>query len=239
VLILEGYGLTETSAASFVNRPDRFRFGTVGLPLPGTQARTDQDGEVLIRGPGVMRGYHDLPEETAAALDEDGWFRTGDIGELDQDGFLRITDRKKDLIKTSGGKYVAPQSIEVAFKAVCAYASEIVVYGEGRPYCVALVALDPEPVADWAAAHGLGQLPFAELAGHQQVRALIAGDLEQVNRRLPRWETIKRFAILPRQLTVEDGDLTPSLKLKRRVVIASHGELLASLYDDASTGATA
>jgi long-chain acyl-CoA synthetase len=239
VLILEGYGLTETSAASFVNRPDRFRFGTVGLPLPGTQARIDPDGEVLIRGPGVMRGYHDLPEETAAALDEDGWFRTGDIGELDQDGFLRITDRKKDLIKTSGGKYVAPQSIEVAFKAVCAYASEIVVYGEGRPYCVALVALDPEPIADWAAANGLGQLPFAELAANQQVRALIAGDLEEVNRRLPRWETIKRFAILPRQLTVEDGDLTPSLKLKRRVVTARHGDLLESLYDDASTGATA
>jgi long-chain acyl-CoA synthetase len=237
VLILEGYGLTETSAASFVNRPDRFRFGTVGLPLPGTQARVDQDGEVLIRGPGVMRGYHDLPEETAATLDEDGWLHTGDIGELDQEGFLRITDRKKDLIKTSGGKYVAPQSIEIAFKAVCAYASEIVVYGEGRPYCVALVALDPEPVASWAAANGLGQLPLAELAAHQQLRALIAGDVEEVNRRLPRWETIKRFAILPRELTVEDGDLTPSLKLKRRVVCARHGDLLESLYDT-STGAT-
>jgi long-chain acyl-CoA synthetase len=205
--------------------------------LHGTQARVDQDGEVLIRGPGVMRGYHDLPEETAATLDEDGWLHTGDIGELDQEGFLRITDRKKDLIKTSGGKYVAPQSIEIAFKAVCAYASEIVVYGEGRPYCVALVALDPEPVASWAAANGLGQLPLAELAAHQQLRALIAGDVEEVNRRLPRWETIKRFAILPRELTVEDGDLTPSLKLKRRVVCARHGDLLESLYDT-STGAT-
>ena len=231
VLILEGYGLTETSAASFVNRPDQFRFGTVGPPLPGTQVRIGEDGEVLVRGRGVMRGYHQLPEETAATLDGDGWLHTGDIGELDQAGFLRLSDRKKDLIKTSGGKYVAPQSIEVLFKAVCGYASELVVYGDGRPYCVALVALDPEAITAWAAANGLGDLPFAELAAHERVRALIAADVEEVNRRLPRWETIKRFAILPRQLTVEDGDLTPSLKLKRRVVTARHHDLLESLYD--------
>jgi long-chain acyl-CoA synthetase len=233
VLILEGYGLTETSAGSFVNVPDRFRFGTVGHPLPGTQVRIADDGEVLVRGPGVMRGYHNLPEETAATLDEDGWLHTGDIGELDE-GFLRITDRKKDLIKTSGGKYVAPQSIEIAFKAVCAYASEIVVYGDGRPYCTALVALDPEAIAAWAAENGLGHLSLAELAVHEQVRALIAGDVEKANRRLPRWETIKRFAILPRELTVEEGDVTPSLKLKRRVVAARHRDLLESLYDDPS-----
>jgi long-chain acyl-CoA synthetase len=149
VLILEGYGLTETSAASFVNVPDRFRFGTVGHPLPGTQVRIATGGEVLIGGPGVIRGYHNLPGETAATLDQDGWLHTGDIGELDEAGFLRITDRKKDLIKTSGGKYVAPQRIEIRFKAVCAFASEIVVYGEGRPYCTALVALDPEPIGAW------------------------------------------------------------------------------------------
>jgi long-chain acyl-CoA synthetase len=234
VLILEGYGLTETSAASFVNRPDRFRFGTVGLPLPGTQVRIADDGEVLVRGPGVMRGYHNLPEETAATLDGDGWLHTGDLGELDDAGFLRITDRKKDLIKTSGGKYVAPQAIEIAFKAVCAYASEIVVYGEGRPYCTALVALDAEATASWAAKNGLGHLSFAELAAHEQVRALIAGDVEEANRRLARWETIKRFAILPRELTVEEGDVTPSLKLRRRVVTAKHRDLLESLYDDSS-----
>jgi long-chain acyl-CoA synthetase len=232
VLILEGYGLTETSAASFVNRPDSFRFGTVGPPLPGTQVRIADDGEVLVRGPGVMRGYHNLPEETAAALPGDGWFRTGDIGALDDDGFLRITDRVKDLIKTSGGKYVAPQSVEIIFKAVCPYASEIVVYGEGHPYCTALVALDREAIGPWADEAGMGQLSFAELAGHQQVRALIAGYLEEANTRLPRWETIKRFAILPRELTVEDGDLTPSLKLKRRVVTAKHRDLLESLYGD-------
>jgi len=234
VLILEGYGLTETSAGSFVNVPDRFRFGTVGHPVPGTQVRIADDGEVLVRGPGVMRGYHNLPEETAATLDQDGWLHTGDIGELDDEGFLRITDRKKDLIKTSGGKYVAPQSIETTFKAVCAWASEIVVYGEGRPYCTALVALDSEAITPWAADNKLGHLSFAELAAHEQVRALIAGDVEKANRRLPRWETIKRFAILPRELTVEEGDVTPSLKLKRRVVAARHRDLLESLYDDPS-----
>ena len=239
VLILEGYGLTETSAASFVNRPDRFRFGSVGLPLPGTQVRIADGGEVLLRGPGVMRGYHNLPEATAETLTGDGWLRTGDVGELDGDGFLRITDRMKDLIKTSGGKFVAPQSIEILFKAVCPYASEIVVYGEGHPYCTALVALDPEAIVPWSRANGLGHLSFADLAAHQQVRALVAGYLEETNSRLPRWETIKRFAILSRELTVEDGDLTPSLKLKRRAVAAKHRDLLEALYDDASPAAEA
>jgi long-chain acyl-CoA synthetase len=238
VLILEGYGLTETSAASFVNRPDDHRFGTVGRPLPGTEARIGDDGEILIRGPGVMRGYHNLPEETAATLAGDGWFRTGDVGELDGDGFLRVTDRIKDLIKTSGGKYVAPQSIEIAFKAVCPYAAEIVVYGEGRPYCTALVALDAEAIGGWANEHGLTDLPFAELAANEQVRTLIAGDIEQANSRLPRWETVKRFTILQRELQVESGDLTPSLKLKRRAVVAKHRDLLESLYDEPSPVAT-
>jgi long-chain acyl-CoA synthetase len=238
VLVLEGYGLTESSAASFVNRPGDFRFGTVGRPLPGTEARIADDGEVLLRGPGVMRGYHDLPEETAAALTGDGWLHTGDVGVLDADGFLRITDRMKDLIKTSGGKYVAPQSIEVAFKAVCPYASEIVVYGEGRPYCVGVVALDPEAVASWAQDNGLGRLSFAELAVDERVRALIASSLEETNSRLPRWETIKRFAVLAHELTVEGGDLTPSLKLKRRAVAAKHRDLLESLYDDTSEAAS-
>jgi long-chain acyl-CoA synthetase len=230
VLILEGYGMTETSAASFVNRPDRYRFGTVGQALPGTRVRIADDGEILIRGPGVMRGYHNLPEETANALTADGWLRTGDAGELDADGFLRITDRLKDLIKTSGGKFVAPQRIETFFKARCAYASEIVVYGEGRPYCVALVALDAEAIRPWARQHALGHLSFAELAAHPQVRALIAGPLEETNHALPRWETVKRFALLRRELTVADGDLTPSSKLKRRAVTAKHLDLLDGLY---------
>jgi long-chain acyl-CoA synthetase len=238
LLILQGYGLTETSAASFVNLPDRFRFGTVGPPLPGTEVRIAGDGEVLIRGPGVMRGYHNLPEETAATLDQDGWLHTGDVGELDERGLLRITDRKKDLIKTSGGKYVAPQAIEIRFKAVCAYASDIVVYGEGRPYCTALVALDPEPIGSWARDHGLGDLPLAQLAANEQVWALIGRSINEVNRRLPRWETIKRFAVLPVELTVEQGEVTPSLKLRREVVTARYRDLLDSLYDDAAARAT-
>jgi long-chain acyl-CoA synthetase len=236
ILILEGYGLTETSAASMVNRPSNCRFGTVGQPFPGTAARIAEDGEIQLRGPGVMRGYHNLPDETKESFTADGWFRTGDIGEIDADGFVRITDRKKDLIKTSGGKFVAPQAIETTFKAVCPYASEIVVYGEGHPYCVALVALDPETITEWASANGLDGLSFAELAGHERVRALVARYLEEANSRLPRWETIKRFAVLQRELTIEGGDFTPSLKLKRRAVIAQHRDLLESLYDDESAG---
>jgi long-chain acyl-CoA synthetase len=237
VLILEGYGLTETSAASFVNRLDSFRFGTVGQPLPGTEVRIADDGEILVSSPGVMRGYHNLPEETAAAMTGDGWLRTGDVGQLDDGGFLRITDRIKDLIKTSGGKYVAPQSVEITFKALCPYASEIVVYGEGHPYCTGLVALDPEAIGSWAADNGLANRSLAELAADARVRTLIAGYVEQTNSRLARWETIKRFAILPRELTVEDGDLTPSLKLKRRVVSAKYRDLLESLYEAAQPAA--
>ena len=144
ILILEGYGLTETSAGTFVNRPDHYKLGTVGLVFPGTDVRLAEDGEVLLRGPGVMTGYHGLPEQTAEALTDDGWLRTGDIGELDADGFLSITDRKKDLIKTSQGKYVAPQAIEVLFKGACALASQIVVLGDGRGYCTALITLDED-----------------------------------------------------------------------------------------------
>jgi long-chain acyl-CoA synthetase len=239
IVILEGYGLTETAAGTMVNRPTNYRIGTVGQPLPGTEVRIADDGEILLRGPGVMRGYHNLPDETKESFTDDGWFKTGDIGELEGDGFVRVTDRKKDLIKTSGGKYVAPQLVGIAFKAVCPYASEIVVYGEGHPYCTALVALDAETMTAWADENGLGDLSFAELAAHERVRALIAGYLEETNSRLPRWETIKRFAILPDELRVEDGDLTPSFKLKRRSVIAKHRDLLESLYDDESAGVSA
>ena len=143
ILILEGYGLTETSAASFVNVPDKFKFGTVGPPLPGTQVKIAEDGEILIKGRGVMRGYHNLPEQTAETL-KDGWLYTGDIGELDSDGLLRITDRKKDLIKTSGGKYVAPQNIESKFKMICPYVSQSLVHGNNRNFCVKLMTLDKE-----------------------------------------------------------------------------------------------
>ena len=229
ILVLEGYGLTETSAATFVNRPDHYRFGTVGLPFPGTQVRLDTDGEVLVKGPGVMQGYHQLPGQTAEVMTHDGWLRTGDLGEV-VDGFLRITDRKKDLIKTSGGKYVAPQGIEVRFKAVCPYASQIVVHGDGRNYVSALITLDADAMATWAESNGMADLPYEELVGSPQVRSMVDNYVAQLNAGLPRWETIKRFEILPRDLTVEDGDLTPSLKLKRRIVERKYADVLDGLY---------
>ncbi|NED99881.1 AMP-dependent synthetase/ligase [Phytoactinopolyspora halotolerans] len=227
--ILEGYGLTETSAAIFVNTPDRNRFGTVGPPLPGTEVKIADDGEVLVRGGAVMRGYHGLSELTAEVLDEDGWLRTGDIGEL-EDGFLRITDRKKDLIKTSGGKYIAPLKIEVIFKAVSPYASQIVVHGDGRNYCTALVTLDPEAIQDWAKHHDLGHLSYAELTQASQVRELIQGHIDELNTRLDRWETIKKFEILPHDLTIESGDMTPSMKVKRKAVEKRYMDVLDRMY---------
>ena len=230
LLILEGYGLTETSAACAVNLPDGFRFGTVGPPLPGTEVRIAADGEVLVRGPGVMRGYHGLPEQTAEALDADGWLHTGDIGELDDDGLLRITDRKKDLIKTSGGKYVAPQPIEIAFPVLCPLASQFVVHGDGRNYCTALVTLDPDALAQWATANGVAETDPAALARRDDVHAVVAAAVKELNAGLNRWETIKDFRILDRDLTVEAGELTPSLKLKRRVVEARYREVLDTMY---------
>ncbi len=236
IVIAEGYGLTETSAGTFVNRPPQVKFGTVGLPMPGTEVRIAEDGEVLLRGPGNMRGYHNLPEETAATLDADGWLHTGDIGELDDEGFLRITDRKKDLIKTSGGKYVAPQNIETQFKAVCPYASHMVVHGDGRNYCTALIAVDPEAIVPWQEQKGLAELGYAELVTRPELRAMLAEHVEELNRQLPRWETIKEFAVLPADLTIEAGELTPSLKMKRRVVEQKYRELLDGMYAGARTG---
>jgi long-chain acyl-CoA synthetase len=230
VLILEGYGLTETSAGSFVNRPEDYRFGTVGRVFPGTEVRIADDGEILLRGPGVMEGYHNLPELTTQVLDRDGWFHTGDIGELDPDGLLRITDRKKDLFKTSGGKYVAPTSIESQFKALCPYVSEIIVHGEGRNFCTALVVLDPDAIARWAEHNDLAGKPYGELVTSEPVRKLVAGYIAALNDRLNRWETIKKFVVLERELSIEEGEVTPSLKVKRKAVEQKYRDRLDALY---------
>ena len=227
--ILEGYGLTETSAATAVNLPDDTRFGTVGPPAPGTQVQIAGDGELLVKGPGVMRGYHNNSEQTAEVFTDDGWFRTGDIAELDR-GYIRITDRKKDLIKTSGGKYVAPQKIEVIFKAVSPYASQIVVHGDGRNYCTALITLDPDAIASWAEHNDLAGTPYPDLVATVQVHELVQGNVNELNARLERWETIKKFEILPQDLSVEEGDLTPSLKVKRRVVEKKYADTLDRMY---------
>ena len=229
--ILEGYGLTESSAFSFVNPPHDNRIGTVGPPGPGTEVRIAADGEILLRGPGIMRGYHHNEEATGEVLSADGWLSTGDIGEI-HDGYLKITDRKKDLIKTSGGKYVAPQKVEGIFKALCPYVSQIVLHGDGRKFVSALVTLDEEAIAGWAEKNGLTGKSVEEIAGSDQVRTLISGYVDELNSKLERWETVKKFAILPRDLSVDSGELTPSMKVRRKAVITAHRDILDGFYTD-------
>ncbi|PVE12411.1 AMP-dependent synthetase/ligase [Streptomyces scopuliridis] len=229
--ILEGYGLTESSAASFVNPGEAYRTGTVGKPLPGTEVRIADDGEILLRGPGIMAGYHRLPEKTAEVLEPDGWFHTGDIGELSPDGYLRITDRKKDLIKTSGGKYIAPAEVEGQFKAVCPFVSNILVLGADRNFCTALIALDEPAILGWAAENGLTGRTYAEVVASPAAERLIAGYVKRLNEGLQRWQTIKKFRLLPRDLDIEHGELTPSLKLKRPVVERTYKDLIEEMYE--------
>jgi long-chain acyl-CoA synthetase len=228
--ISEGYGLTETSAGNFVNRAEHLKIGTVGQPLGDLECKIDEDGEVLLRGVPVMRGYHNLPEETAAAFTEDGFFRTGDIGELDDEGFLKITDRKKDLVKTSGGKYIAPSHIEGLFKAICPYTSQAVVVGQARNYCTMLVTLDPDAIAAWTAGTPLAGRSYEEIVTSQEAHAMVAGHVEELNTKLNRWETIKKFTILPRDLTIEHGEVTPSMKIKRRGVEQNFADEIDKMY---------
>ena len=230
VLVLQGYGLTESSAATFVSRPEAFRFGTVGLPVPGMEVRIADDGEILLRGRGVMRRYHNLPEATAEVIDAKGWLHTGDIGELDPQGFLRITDRKKDLIKTSGGKYVAPQALESRLALHCRYVGQVLVHGNNRSFCAALITLNESEIRAWAREAGLEGKTLDELAQEPRVRDLFQSAVQELNESLPKHEAIKKFAILPAEFSVETGELTPSLKLKRRIVEQRYAPLLASLY---------
>jgi long-chain acyl-CoA synthetase len=228
--ILEGYGLTESSAASFVNPGEAYRTGTVGKPLPGTEVRIADDGEILLRGPGIMEGYHGLPDKTAEVLESDGWFHTGDIGELSPDGYLRITDRKKDLIKTSGGKYIAPAEVEGQFKAVCPYVSNILVHGADRNFCTALIALDEPSILGWAEENGLSGKPYAQIVAAPATVEMVDGYVKKLNEGLQKWQTIKKFRLLPRDLDVEHGEITPSLKLKRPVVEREYKDLIEEMY---------
>ncbi|MER5523241.1 AMP-dependent synthetase/ligase [Streptomyces sp. NPDC002677] len=230
VHILEGYGLTESSAASFVNPGEAYRTGTVGKPLPGCEVRIADDGEILLRGPGIMQGYHGLPEKTAEVLEADGWFHTGDIGELSPDGYLRITDRKKDLIKTSGGKYIAPAEVEGQFKAVCPYVSNILVHGADRNYCTALIALDEVAILEWAKENGLDGKSYADVVAAPATVEMVDGYVKELNEGLQRWQTIKKFRLLPRDLDVEHGEITPSLKVKRPVVEREYKHLIDEMY---------
>ncbi len=236
MVILEGYGLTETSAGACIVRLDDPVFGRVGPPIPGTEVRIAGDGEILLRGPSVMRGYHHSPEATGEVLSPDGWLATGDLGEIDDKGRLRITDRKKDLIKTSGGKYIAPQPIEVLFKAVCNLASQIVVHAEGRNYATALVTLDADALVQWGRTHGLADAEYAALAAHPGVHAQVRASVEHLNSRVNRWETVKDFRILDHDLTVESGELTPSMKVRRKVVESTYRPVLDSMYATSARG---
>jgi long-chain acyl-CoA synthetase len=229
ILILEGYGLTESSAGSFVNLPDSYKMGTVGHIFPGSEVRLGEGDEIQIKGPGVMDGYHNLPEETEKSLTDDGWLRTGDKGEVDADGFLRITGRIKELFKTSGGKYIAPPAIESKFKAICPYASQFVVFGNERNFVVALITLDPDAMTDWAKENGVSG-DYAEIVASDACQEMVAGYVEELNSRLNRWETIKKWKLLDHDLSVESGELTPSMKVKRNVVEDNYASVIDGFY---------
>ncbi|MGP9610979.1 MULTISPECIES: AMP-dependent synthetase/ligase [unclassified Corynebacterium] len=215
--ILEGYGLTESSAASCLTRPQTYRAGYVGPPLDGVEVRIADDGEVQLRGQGVMDGYHNNPEATAEVLDADGWFSTGDIGEIDEEGRVRITDRKKELFKTSNGKYVAPAQIEAKFKGLCPVASQIVTVGDDHSFVSALITLDDEAVTAWAARQGLSG-SYKDIVRAPETREMVQGYVDELNSHLNRWEQVKKFTILHRDLGVEYQEVTPSLKLRRKVI---------------------
>jgi long-chain acyl-CoA synthetase len=230
LLILEGYGLTESSGAGFINRPDNYKLGTVGLPFEGTEVRISDAGEVQFRSDCVMAGYHHLDDATAKALSDDGWLSTGDQGKLDDDGFLTITGRIKELFKLSNGKYVAPPAVEAKFATLCPYASQFMVFGEGRNFAVALVTLDADSISGWAKDNGLGDKPYAELTKSDAVHNMIDEHVQKLNASLNRWETIKKWAVLSEDLSVEGGQLTPSLKVKRGVVAEQNKETLNGFY---------
>ncbi|HEX5089182.1 MAG TPA: AMP-dependent synthetase/ligase [Nocardioides sp.] len=230
ILILEGYGMTENAAGATVNHPDDYKMGTVGPAFPGSEVKLGEGDEVLIRGPHVMEGYHNLPEETAQALDADGWLHTGDKGAIDADGFLTITGRIKDLFKTSGGKYIAPSAIESKFKALCPYASQFVVFGDEKNFCVALITLDEDAMKVWAEDNDMAGRSYSEIVSSEQVRTMVGDYVDELNSKLNRWETIKKWELLDHDLSVESGELTPSMKVKRNVVEANNKSRIDSFY---------
>lgn len=226
--LVEGYGMTESTGVIAVNRPDRSLVGTVGEPLPGIEVKLDEDGEILTRGPHVFKGYYQDPEQTARAIDPEGWLHTGDVGAWEE-GRLKIVDRKKDLIITAGGKNIAPAYVENKLK-FSAYIQDAVVIGDRRKYLVALVLIDEDNVTKFAQDNRLPFATFAELTQTPEVVKLIAHEVDQVNRTLSQVESIKRFALLPRRFYEEEGDVTPTKKVKRRNVETRYAELVESLY---------
>ena len=232
VPILEGYGLTETSPVISVNTPARLKLGTVGRPLPGVEVKIADDGEILTRGPHVMRGYYNKPEATREAITPDGWFKTGDIGVLDAEGFLRITDRKKDIIVTAGGKNVAPQPIEGMLK-LNKFISNAVMLGDRKKFPIALLVPNFERLEAWARTNNLRWSTREELAALPEVEAFLASEAQNNLRDVAHFELPKRFLILPRDFSIETGELTPKLSVRRRVVEERHADRIAALYADA------
>jgi long-chain acyl-CoA synthetase len=227
VLVVEGWGMTETSTAATVASEDDFKFGTIGKPFPGCEVKIAEDGEILVHGPNVFQGYHKNPEATAETI-VDGWLHTGDIGEIDSEGFIKITGRKKDIIITAGGKNITPANLEAEIRQH-QLVSQCVVVGDRRPYLVALVTLDPEEAVAYAKDHGLPEDP-AQLATNPEIRKVVEAHVEEINKKFARVEQVKKVAILPRDLTQEDGELTPTLKVKRAVVTEKHEKEIEELY---------
>jgi len=236
ILILEGYGLSESSAPSHVNRPGEIKFGTVGRPLPGVEQKIAEDGEILLRGGNIFKGYFKREEDTREALDAEGWFHTGDIGEIDADGYLKITDRKKDLIITAGGKNIGPQNIENLMKTD-RFISEFLCYGDQKKFLVGLVTLEEESIRQWAQSRGLAFQDFAELSQKPEVKQLLEGRIAELNKQLPSYSTVKRIIILPKQFTQDEGEVTPTLKLKRKVLNRKYRDPLEALYAGVDDGA--
>ena len=226
--ILEGYGLTETSPVIACNRPDHFKFGTVGPAIPGVEIKIAEDGEILTRGPHVMKGYFNKPKETSDVITADGWFRTGDIGEIDPDGFLRITDRKKDLIVTSAGKNIAPQFVENALKP-SRYVAQIVVVGDKRKFPSALVVPNMENLKKFAAANGISE---NDILTHPAVLKEIQNDFDRLSLDLASFERVKKFALLENEFTVDSGEMTPSMKVRRNVVEKKYKDVIDEFYSD-------
>lgn len=229
MLILEGYGLTETTAATCVNRPERFRFGTVGPAVPGLSLKIAEDGEILIKGVGVFQGYFKKPEDTASVLSPDGWFASGDIGEIDADGFLKITDRKKDLIVTAGGKNIAPQYVEAKLKTI-PMISQVMVHGDKRKFVSALVTLNPDEVKK------LG-MSYEEAVKSPKVRELIETEVKARNAQLESYQQVKKFAVLEKDFSIDAGELTPTLKVKRKFVSEKYKGLLDGFYTESASDA--
>jgi len=229
ILILEGYGLTETTPVISANRPDAYKLGSVGQPLPNLEVRIAPDGEVLVKGPSVMKGYYNRPEETREVLTEDGWFATGDIGYLDQDNYLYITDRKKDIIVTAGGKNIAPQNVENLLK-LNRFIEQVCIIGDKRKYLTALIGPSFSELEDFARENGIPSEPREQLIEHPRVQHLFQEAIDEANAQLARYESIKRFSVLPVEFSQETGELTPTLKVKRKVVGTKYQKQIDRMY---------